>query len=144
MEIKYSDQWNGEDYVQKDFNTRNNEKRVEITSMPFLKIKLEELLKNNADLRDQISEVLSNKENMRQQDLVAAFWNIIFSPWIVTSSTTTTAATTTTISNDADNFSSTSPIKINRTRRTTKYKIRGYCNNPPKKHLPENEIRFDL
>lgn len=27
----------------------------------------------------------------------------------------------------------------NRTRRPTKYKNRGYCKNPPKMHLPEND-----
>lgn len=150
LEVKYSDQWNSDDFVQKDFFPHENGGSSADKVIPklFLKLQLEELLKNNAVLREQIGGVLNNKENMRQQDLVAAIWNIIFSPWIVPSSTTTEATTTTTASSSSgsDSFSSPTPtsIKINRTRRTTKYQIRGYCKNPPKKHLPENEIRFDL
>lgn len=150
LELKYSDQWNSDEFVQNDFFTQNNgdTNKDNAIPMPFLKLQLDELLKNNAVLRKQIAEVLSNRENMRQQDLVAAIWNIIFSPWIVPSSTTMEATTTTTKipSSGSDNVSNSTPtpIKINRTRRTTKYQIRGYCKNPPKQHLPDNEIRFDL
>lgn len=135
--------------MQKDFYTRENSDIDDnAISMPFLKSRLEELLKSNELLREQISGVLDNKGNMRQQDLVAAIWNIIFGPWMVPLSATTETITTTTTSSESDNSSNLvttpTPIKINRTRRPTKYKIRGFCKNPPKKHLPENELQFDL
>lgn len=138
LELKYSDQWKSEEFIEKDFYTRDKSDDVDVNSMPSLKLRLEELLKNNAVLREQISEVLSNKENMKQQDLVAEIWNIIFSPWIVPSTMTTQATiTATSFSSESDSFSSStlSSIKIHRTRRTTKYKKRGSCKNPLKKHL---------
>lgn len=127
ISVKYTDKWDQDNIIRSEYKQIPREVEADDLSnaaAPELRLKLEEFVKNN--------------KNLRQQDLIAQIWHLIFGSRTTTTTespsgtttTTTTAATTTDLS-DA--------TLSGRTRRTTKYKIRGYCKNPPKAILPEND-----
>lgn len=167
-EIKYSDQWNRENFIQHDFYTPdiNDEPKDQGVSLELLRAKLEELMNeeaqdyNEGDGRSTIlSSIrgrpiilgLGDKTKAERQGLLQLIWEFLFG-----FGTTTTAGpsdnTVTTTANPggggsdgsgSGSGSSATTAPPNRTRRPTKYKNRGYCKNPPKTHLPENNHKDD-
>lgn len=129
--IKYSDQWNRENFIQHDFyspkiNDDDDNKNIQL---PYL--------------RSQIEAIAKQNKNPRQAgDLLQAILAFLFG-----NGTTTTPAPSDSGSGSGSGSATTEdPSRAtlsNRTRRPTKYPIKGYCKKPPKKHLRENDSGED-
>lgn len=127
--IRYTDRWDQDNIIQREYKQikrETAEESFEEVPTPELRLKIEEFVEKNG--------------NLRQQDLVAQIWALIFGSRkeTTTVSPAGTTKTTTTVSTTTDPSMAT---LAGRTRRTTRYKIRGYCQNPPKRILPENDTR---
>lgn len=125
--IKYSDIWDQDNIVQSEYKQNPNVLEDESfgnAPAPALRLKVEEFVKRNG--------------NLRQQDFVAQIWALVFGSQ-TTTSTAAPAGTTKSLAAPSTTTDPSTATLSGRTRRTTKFKIKGYCKNPPKTILPEND-----
>lgn len=121
-EIKYTDKWNSERFHHNDVHEPEYfDEDFGRIPLPYLR---GELTTNDfADARPK-----KQRQN-RPQNFSEVFKFLFGGGRATTTSTTTTTTEPTTTTGDP-----ATQTLSNRTRRVTKYKIKGNCKNPPKKH----------
>lgn len=132
-EIKYTDKWSSEKFHRNDLYDRQNS-AVDYSPIPFSNLK--------EDFIDDGDSIVVFKKGTKQRQpgqpsAIGFLLQLLFGgfgsrPYLIIPTTTNKPLISTGIAVDA--------TLINRTRRTTKYKIKGNCKNPPKKHDKEDEL----
>lgn len=126
-EIKYKDHWHQDKFLQNELYDRvATEEDYDQLPFPYLRsdIKRGALERQRPNLRPVVGG---------QQFTLIGLLNAVFANKL----TTTTEAPKTTVPGPAGETLKT------RTRRTTKYKVKGNCKKPPKKHDKEDDSKED-
>lgn len=125
-QIEYSDEWKSENFYE---NTLYNPKRPEFDE--YEDIPEPEL---RAELETQIKKFLRDRNRQRPQKL---FFNLLFQ---LLSGNTPPTESPPTPTEGPDPEQQASVTLGMRTRRPTKYKFKGNCKKPPKKHDKEDIV----
>lgn len=128
-EIKYTDEWNSETFIQNElYDPKITEDDYGQLPLPFLR----------SEIKRRESSLSKDK---KQKQANRPFTIALILSWLLGQTTTTTTSTTTMAPSTTTDPSSMT--LSSRTRRPTKYKKKGNCKNPPKKHPEDSDTGKD-
>lgn len=125
-EIQYSDEWDSGKFYQNSLYNPKPSESDDYDSIPYPLLR--------SEIEQTFKGLLRERKRPKPAKLFFDLLLQIFAP----------ATTTTEKPDPTDPVTEPSggaqPVTLgSRTRRPPKYKIKGYCKHPPKKHLKENE-----